>query len=129
MNDSQYRRWWELHLRTCRNEPLSDAERSAYESGLQELHNEEEVGDDLSSLQEVREAVATLDAKCDELLERRGELKAEVARLEAGLSDEERRRLGIRGASTTRTSTNKHENDLHCVAVTVKSRKLMSVIR
>jgi hypothetical protein len=95
MNDSQYQHWWELHLRTCRNEPLSDAERSAYESGLREMHDEEELAGDLSSLQEVREAVATLDAKCNELLERRGELKADVARLEARLSDEERRRLGI----------------------------------
>lgn len=95
MDDTEYKHWWTLHVRAARGEELTEGERVAYEAGLRELQDEEVLASDLSSLREVREAVSELDAKYEELQQRRHELKAEVARLEAGLSEEERKRLGI----------------------------------
>ncbi|MCY2991362.1 MAG: hypothetical protein NTY19_26335 [Planctomycetota bacterium] len=86
--------WWALHVRVSRGEMLSEEQRITYEKGLKELHDEESLAD-LSVLRQTRAAVMELDAKCDELHARRQQLKGRIAHLEAALTEEARRNLGI----------------------------------
>lgn len=95
MHNTEYKRWWDLHLRTCRGEELSDEERAVYEAGRQELQDEEHVATDLTSLRQTRQEVMELDVKCDQLQARRRQLKQEISRLESALSVETRKALGI----------------------------------
>lgn len=95
MKRHEYQEWWNLHLRSARGEELPDSERTAYEEGLKQLHAEEVLADNLPVIREVREAVMAMDAKCDELHARRQQLKAEIAALEAALTPEMRKNLGI----------------------------------
>jgi predicted RNase H-like nuclease (RuvC/YqgF family) len=95
MNDSRYKHWWEIHVRVCRGEELSDEERAVYEVGLRELHDEERFTVDVSSLRRTRQETMELDAKCEELQARRHELKYEISKLESALSEEARKALGI----------------------------------
>lgn len=48
-------------------------------------------------MREARDAVMDLDSKCEQLQERRRQLKERVAQLEASLSPDVRRKLGIEG--------------------------------
>jgi hypothetical protein len=95
MDPSAYQTWWALHVRTCRDEPLSEAEHATYAAGLKELHAQEVLANDPASLRQARQAVLDLDTKCDELQARRRQLRRDMSRLEAALSQETRRRLGI----------------------------------
>ena len=95
MHNAECECWWDLHLRMCRGEELSDEERAVYEAGRQELHDEEHLATDLLSLRQTRQEVMGWDAKCDQLQARRRQLKQEFSRLESALSEEARKALGI----------------------------------
>ena len=95
MDKATYQQWWHFHVRASRGEALTEEERISYEDGLQELHSEEVLMGDLSTLRQARAAVLELDAKCEQLHVRRQQLRHQVARLEAALSEETRRTLGI----------------------------------
>ena len=95
MDKATYEQWWQLHVRASRGEVLSEDERSHYEDGLRDLHSQEALTDDLSTLHQTRAAVLELDAKCEQLHRQRQQLRGRIARLEAALSEETRRMLGI----------------------------------
>jgi hypothetical protein len=82
MDETLYREWWPLHLRTASGEQLSAEEQARYEAGLHEL----EASDIKPSLVGLREARAKLDslrATHAELVTRGQQLDKEIARLEA----------------------------------------------
>ncbi len=95
MDEATYQQWWQFHVRACRGEVLPEDERISYEDGLQELHSEEVLTEDWSALRQARAAVLELDAKCEQLHVRRQQLRRQVTRLEAALSEETRRTMGI----------------------------------
>jgi cell division protein FtsB len=95
MDKPTYQRWWDLHIRIARGEAIGGQERIAYEEGRKELHQEEDLTEDISRLRGTRRGVMELDAKCEELHARRQQLKRDIARLEAALTEEVRRTLGI----------------------------------
>jgi len=97
MDKAAYQHWWALHVRSVRGEPLTDEEAAVYTGELKRLHAEEVLAGDFQAMREAREAVMALDSRCEQLQERRKQLKERVARLEATLSPEVRRRLGIEG--------------------------------
>jgi len=97
MDKAAYQRWWALHVRSARGEPLANEEAVIYERGLTEMHDEEVLAADLQPLRESRDAVMALDARCERLQERRRQLKEHLVHLEATLSPDVRRKLGIEG--------------------------------
>lgn len=97
MDEVAYQHWWALHVRSVRGEPLTREEAVIYTHGLKRLHDEEVLAGDFQAMREAREAVMALDSRCEQLQERRKQLKERVARLEATLSPDVRRQLGIEG--------------------------------
>jgi hypothetical protein len=95
MSELEFEKWWALHIRSARGESLTDDERALYHKGLRELHGQEALFEDLDSMRKAREAVMALDSRCDQLHARRKQLKERIAHLEASLSPEVRRSLGI----------------------------------
>lgn len=95
MDDKDYETWWQLHVRASRGEQLDDHERADYETGLQQLHNEETLVEDTDQIRQLRSDVMALDNKCDELQSQRQHLKQRIGELEKSLSNETRRALGI----------------------------------
>jgi len=95
MDESAYEKWWALHVRSARGESLSDEEQAIYARGLKQLHNQEVLADDVESMRKARKAVMALDTRCDQLHAQRKHLKDEIAHLEAALSPDVRRSLGI----------------------------------
>ena len=98
MDNVTYQQWWQLQVRASRGEVLTEEERISYEDGLRELHSQEVLTEDLSALRQARAAVLELDAKCEQLHVRRQQLRRQATRLEAALSQETRRTLGIEAA-------------------------------
>ena len=83
MDNMGYQHWWQFHVRASRGEVLTEEERISYEDGLRELHSQEVLTEDLSTLRQARAAVLALDAKCEQLHVRRQQLRRQVAGLEA----------------------------------------------
>jgi hypothetical protein len=82
MNEETYRVWWALHLRVARGESLTEAEAAAYQTGVQPLHQEELLTDNVAALRQLRSAVAALEAERQQLRARRHQVEAEIAMLE-----------------------------------------------
>jgi polyhydroxyalkanoate synthesis regulator phasin len=97
MDKAAYQHWWALHVRSVRGEPLTHEEAATYTQELKRLHDEEVLVGDFQRMREARDVVMALDSICEQLHERRRELKERVARLEADLSPDVRRQLGIEG--------------------------------
>lgn len=97
MDQAAYQHWWALHLRSVRGEPLTHEGAAIYAQGLKRLHDEEVLPGDFQGMREARDTVMSLDSKCEQLLERRRQLKERIAHLEATLSPDLRRKLGIEG--------------------------------
>ena len=95
MDDLEYQEWSTLHVRFARGEILTEEEQAIYERGLKQLHEEEVLAGDIQSIREAREAVMALDSRCDELHARRQQLKEKITELEAALSPDTRKNLGI----------------------------------
>lgn len=88
MDDAAYRGWWHLHLRVALDEPLTDQERAAYETGLAELDAEEMLAWHAGEVEDNRAQIAALEQECDRLRARRTELDREIAQLEAALREQ-----------------------------------------
>ena len=97
MDETTFQTWWALHLRAVRGETLNAEERDAYEAGLRQLHEEESIMGDIAALRESRAKVAALKTENAQLHARREELEAEIAALEAALSERTRQALGVGG--------------------------------
>ncbi len=79
-------RWQQLHVRVARGEPLTGEERIAYEAGLRSREQDERLAPDIAALREAREALARLASEHGRLVQKRAELDAEIAGLEAALA-------------------------------------------
>ena len=97
MDETTYYTWWALHLRTTRGEHLNSEERATYEEGLRQLQQEETNDQDIVILQQTRTTVAALEAEQAHLRTRHEQLNAEIAALEAALSERRRQLLGTQG--------------------------------
>ena len=97
MDETTYHTWWALHLRTTRGEHLNSEEQAAYEAGLRQLQQEETSDQDIVTLQQTRTTVAALEAEQARLRARHEQLNAEIAALEAALSERTRQLLGTQG--------------------------------
>ncbi len=95
MDKQGYETWWQLHVRASRGECLDEQERAVYETGLEELHNEETLVEGTDRLRQLRNRVMALDDKCDELQAKRQQLKQRIGHLEKSLSNDTRKSLGI----------------------------------
>ena len=96
MDKATYDRWWPLHMRAVEKEPLTAEEREVYEAGLKQLHAEEKLHFDVDALRRAREAVMAKRAQLERLQERRKQLEAKIALLEAALSPETRQAIGVK---------------------------------
>lgn len=97
MDKAAYQRWWALHVRSVRGERLTHEEAATYTQGLKRLHDKEVLAGDFQPMREARDAVMALDSRCEQLQERRRQLKERIVQLEATLSPDVRRKLGIEG--------------------------------
>ena len=97
MDETAYRAWWPLHLRSARGEALTPEERATYESGLSALHEEEHTAGDTAALRDRRAQVSRLRADNTELSARRRQLDQEIAALEEALSLGTKQALGVEG--------------------------------
>jgi chromosome segregation ATPase len=94
MDETSYRTWSALHVRTAGGEILSPVEQVVYEAGMKELEQGEVSGDDLIRLmRRLRKGIAELTAECEELRAQRQTLAAEITQLEARLDERTRRLL------------------------------------
>lgn len=95
-DETTYQTWWALHLRAARGERFNAAEQAVYEAGLQQLHHEEILTEDVATLRQAREVVAALEAEQAQWRVQHAQLEAEIATLEAALSARTRQLLGVR---------------------------------
>ena len=85
MDEAQYCRWWQLHLRVARGETLDPAEQVEYDAGLEALDREEQEQfktDDLTRLRRLRTQVDQLRKTHDQLLAKSARLDEQIAALE-----------------------------------------------
>ena len=75
------------------DETLGAEEQAAYEAGLQQLHQEEILNGDVSTLRQARAKMEALEAENAQLRARRKKLETEIAFLEAALSESTRNLL------------------------------------
>ena len=92
---ANYEQWWQLHLRVARGEKLDPAEQDRYEAGLREIDLPEISKSNLPKLLQLRESLAELDSKCQDLRAKRATLEAEISTLESTLSKKMRQQLGV----------------------------------
>ena len=97
MDETAYQAWWRLHLRATRGEALAPEEQTIYESGLGKLHETEHLAGDTAVLRDRRAQVARLRADNAKLSAHRRQLDREIAALEAALSLDTKRALGVEG--------------------------------
>ncbi|MCB0160633.1 MAG: hypothetical protein KDD83_21020 [Caldilineaceae bacterium] len=85
MSDLDYERWWALHLRVAKNEPLSQGEQADYEAGLRQFEETSAAPDapTLSYLRALRASITRAATHQAELAVRSRELDREIARLES----------------------------------------------
>lgn len=96
MDQAAYERWWQLHVRVARGEPLTDEDQHIYEAGRLEIEKAENFGG-LAFAKQAREEIVALDAERVRLEQRRKQLDSEIAALESCLSDPARQFLGVKG--------------------------------
>ncbi len=96
MDQAEYERWWQLHIRVARGESLTSAENRAYEVGRLELEKTEGFGE-LAAAKQAREQLVALDAERDRLEQRRKQLDSEIVALKSSLSGLARQFLGVKG--------------------------------
>ncbi len=77
-----YQRWWPLHLRVARGEPLAADDQAFYDQVVQDLDREEAIAGPGGDVRKARAAVSALEAERGRLEARRQQLDAEIARLE-----------------------------------------------
>jgi hypothetical protein len=81
-----YQRWWELHARVARGEPLSAEDQSFYDQVRRELEADESRLVSSQTLAAARANVAALEAERAALASRVQQLSQEIAAVEAALA-------------------------------------------
>ena len=89
LDQTTYQKWWTLHVRVARGEPLNAEDHAFYESVHRQLEREESLGD-REGLREAREAVASLETKRSTLEARRLQVEREIVALETVLGEQTR---------------------------------------
>ena len=85
MDEKEYQRWWQLHLRVARGETLDPAEEAEYNAGLETLDQEEKAQFDqngLTRLRRLRAQVEQTRATHSQLLAKSARLDEQIAALE-----------------------------------------------
>ena len=95
MDEVTYNTWWALHIRAACGEHLTADEHAIYDAGLRQLHQEEYLTADVTTLQQLRATVAARAMEQGQWQEQRARLDAEIATLEAALSAQARQLLGV----------------------------------
>jgi predicted RNase H-like nuclease (RuvC/YqgF family) len=95
MTDTELKHWQTLHVRHCRGEKLTDAERSVYDAGLHELHSTEKINFDFAGLRKLRDTLKTMEAERRALQAQYDEVQKEIEILEKALSERARKELGV----------------------------------
>jgi multidrug resistance efflux pump len=85
-----------LRLRVARGESLNVEEHAAYEAGLVQLHQEEHLQGDMTALRQARAALAVLEEQRRQWHTQREQLEAEIATIEAALSEHTKQWLGVK---------------------------------
>ncbi len=93
MDESAYQRWWRVHVRVARGEPLGREERELYEAARREL-DETEILQPIDRARRARQELRALEAERGRLEQRRQQLDAEIAALESRLAQSTRQLLG-----------------------------------
>jgi hypothetical protein len=91
--ESVQQRWWELHVRVARGDPLSVEEQAIYDAARRELEEGEVLGP-LQNARQAREELRGLEAERLRLEHRRQQLDAEIAGLERTLAPQVKELLG-----------------------------------
>ena len=89
LDETAYRRWWQLHLRVARGELLSSEDRAVYDTLLRDL-DEDESFLPLQQASEARKELRELEAQRLGLQQRRTQLDEEIADLERKLAPQAR---------------------------------------
>jgi hypothetical protein len=95
MDQVTYEKWWPLHLKAAKQEPLTAEEQAFYQAGKKELGDEEEIRIDYEEFRRLRAAIKAEEARFEKNMEKRKELHARIAELEASLSPRQRQLIGI----------------------------------
>ncbi len=96
MDEQTYKAWRALQLRVARGEVLSAEEQAIYEAGERQLDAEDPPVGDVRELLRLKSRLAALEKEQSKLLDRKAQLDAEIADLEAHLSPQTRELLEIR---------------------------------
>jgi hypothetical protein len=94
VDEAEFQRWWEMHLRIARGQLLSPDEKAVYEAGREDLERDEKL-QEVRSTREAREQLQKLEAERGQLEKRRQQLDREIAALEGRLNQETRQLLGV----------------------------------
>lgn len=89
--------WWELHLRVCCGEVLTEDERALYERELARIESVAMPLNNIAELIKLRDETEELEAKRADLIRRRRKLNAKIATLEKALSGRNKELLGVKG--------------------------------
>jgi hypothetical protein len=89
MSNSDYERWWSLHVRVAKGESLSDQETLEYELGLDQLEDPlgKDGGDTLTYLRALRATINRAAALHSDLLSDSFELEKKIAELESAYQE------------------------------------------
>ena len=85
MDQANYERWWQLHLRTAKGEILNDTEQTEYEAGTSALDLEEQTRGqdaDLALLRKLKAEIARLEAAHAQLQTKNRRLEQQIWTLE-----------------------------------------------
>jgi hypothetical protein len=85
LDDIEYQRWWQLHLRAAKSEKLDPVEQKEYDSGLELLDREEKAQfelSDLTVLRRLRGEIEQLRAIHSQLLAKSARLDEQIIVLE-----------------------------------------------
>ncbi len=89
MNESEYQRWWQLHIRLARGETLTFSETQLYESGIaaQDQEDENWLVNNFDSLRLLQSQIGTLSKQQNVLQVRSKKLDQDIRLLEASYQD------------------------------------------
>ena len=93
MDEQTLQQWSALHRRSVLGEPMSEAERVAYEAGCRELDTEEKLDGGRAREQELLARMDAVEARQKRLSEQEAAMEAEIAALKRQLETVTRQQL------------------------------------